>query len=109
MSAVLTATTWVILTKDDTGDSQSTVKEYMDEKNLFNLLLIQNAIDNHMTEWDDIQNKIFKCYHNYIMCDLDPYSPPMEEVSPLDTDKDVADNAACSLSPHMRTLIIFQL
>ncbi len=27
------------------------------------------------------------------MCDLDLNSPPMEEVSPLDTDKDVADNS----------------
>ena len=37
-------------------------------------------------EWDDIQNKIFECYHDYIMCDLDPNSPP-------GTDEDVADNS----------------
>ncbi len=27
------------------------------------------------------------------MCDLDPNSPPMEEVSPLDTDEDVPDTS----------------
>ncbi len=79
--------------EDDTGDSPSTAEDYMDDKNLFNPLLIQNEMDNQLTEWDDIQNKIFECYHEYIMCDLDPNSPPMEEVSPLDTDEDVADNA----------------
>ena len=45
--------------EDDTGDSQSTAEDYMDDKNLFNPLLIQNAKDNQLTEWDDIQNKIF--------------------------------------------------
>ena len=65
----------------------------MDDKNLFNPLLIQNAKDNQLTEWDDIQNKIFECYHDLIMCYLHQNSPPMEEVSPLDTDKDVADDA----------------
>ena len=79
--------------EDDTGDSPSKEEDYMDDKNLFNPLLIQNEMDNQLTEWDDIQNKIFECYHNYIMCALDPNSPPMEEVSPLDTDKDVADNS----------------
>ena len=79
--------------KDDTGDSQSTGEDYMDDKNLFNPLLIQNAMDNQLLEWDDIQNKIFECYHDYIMSDLDPNAPPMEEVSPLDTDEDVADNS----------------
>ena len=53
-----------------------------------------------------IQNKIFECYHDYIMCDLDPNSPPMEEVSPLDTDEDVAENADILLSPQVRKLII---
>ena len=79
--------------KDDTGDSQSIAEDYMDDKNLFNPLLIQNAMDNQLIEWDDIQNKIFECYHDYIMCDLDLNSQPMEEVSPLDTDEDVADNS----------------
>ena len=79
--------------KDDTGDSQSMAEDFIDDKNLYNPLLIQNAMENQLTECDDIQNKIFECYHDYIMCDLDPNSPPMEEVSPLDTDKDVADDA----------------
>ena len=55
--------------KDDTGDSQSMAEDYMDDKNLFNPLLIQNAMDIPLAEWDDIQNKIFECYHDYIMCD----------------------------------------
>ncbi len=63
----------------------------MDNKKLFNPLLMQNAMENQLTEWDDIQNKIFECYHNYILRDLDLNSLPMEEVSPLDTDEDVAD------------------
>ena len=45
--------------EDDTDDSQSTAEDYMDDKNLFNPLLIQNAKDNQLTEWHDIQNKIF--------------------------------------------------
>jgi hypothetical protein len=50
-------------------------------------------MESQLTEWDDIKNKIFDCYHDYIMCDLDPNSPPMEEDTPLDNDKDVADDA----------------
>jgi hypothetical protein len=77
--------------EDNTGDSQSTAEDCIDGKNLFNPLLIQNEMENQLTEWDDIQNEIFDRYNDYIMCDLDPNSPPMEEDTPSDNDQDVAD------------------
>ena len=79
--------------KGDTGDSQSTAEDCIDDKNLFNPVLIQNAMENQITEWDDIENEIFACYHNYIICDLDPNSPTIEDNTPLDDDNDVAEGA----------------
>jgi hypothetical protein len=35
--------------EDDTGDSQSTAEDCIDDKNLFNPLLIQNARENQLT------------------------------------------------------------
>jgi hypothetical protein len=79
--------------EDDTGYSQSTAEDCIDDKNLFNPLLIQNEMENQLTEWENIQNEMFDHYLDYIMCDLDPNSPPMEEDTPLDNDEDVADDA----------------
>ena len=92
--------------EDDTGDSQSMAEDSMDDKNLFNPLLIQNAKDNQLMEWDDIQNKIFECYHDYIICDLDPILHLWRKYPHWILTKMLLTILTCLLSLHVRTLII---
>ncbi len=50
--------------KNDTGDSQSMAEDCIDDKNLCNPLLIQNAMEKQLTELDDIQKKYLSVITN---------------------------------------------
>jgi hypothetical protein len=77
--------------KDDSDDSQSTEEAGIDVKSLLNPLVIKTE---ESMVWDEIEQLKFDCYYDFIMCDLDPNSPPWEEDVQLDQmDKDVSDYA----------------
>ena len=43
------------------------------------------------TTWEEIDRQTYECYIDYITCDLDPNSPPLEEGIQLDQmDEDVS-------------------
>ena len=75
--------------KDDSDDSQSMEEACLDDKNLCTPLMIKNAMTDVLTIWEEIE-KTYECYIDYITCDLDPNSPPLEEYIQLDhMDEDV--------------------
>ncbi len=77
--------------KDDSDDIQSTEEACLDDKNLCTPLMIKNAMTDVLTTWEEIEKKTYECYIDYITCDLDPNSPPLEEDIQLDQmDEDVS-------------------
>jgi hypothetical protein len=78
----------------DSDDSRSIEEACIDDKNLFNPLVIKNAMAEESTAWDEIELQTFDCYYDCIICNLDPNSPPWEEDVQLDQmDEDVANSA----------------
>ena len=76
--------------KDDSDDSQSMEEACVDDKNLFTPLVIKNAMTEVLTTWEEIERQTYECYIDYITCDLDQYSPPLEECIQSDQmDEDV--------------------
>ena len=78
--------------RDDSDDSQSTEEACIDDENLFNPLMIQTAMTDASTTWEEIDRQTYECYIDYITCDLDPNSRPMEDYLQLDQiNEDVHD------------------
>jgi hypothetical protein len=80
--------------KDDSDDSHSTEEACIDDKNLFNPLMIQTTMTDMYTTWEENERQTYECYIGYITCDCDlyPNSPPMEDYLQLDQmDEDVTD------------------
>ena len=69
--------------RDDSDDSQSMEEACIDDENLFNPLMIQTAMTDVSTTWED-DRQTYECYIDYITCDLDPNSRPMEDNLQLD-------------------------
>ena len=79
---------------NDSYDSQSMEEACIDDKNLFNPVVIQIAIADQLMAWDEIEKQTFECYYDYIMCELDPNSPSWEEdIQSIQMNEDVPDNA----------------
>ena len=70
--------------KDDSDDSQSTEEACVDDENLFTPLVIKNAMTDVLTTCEEIERQTYECYIDYITCDFDPNSPPLEEYIQLD-------------------------
>ena len=80
------------INKDESDDSQSMEDICVDDENLFNPLMIQGAMTDVSTTWEEIDQQTNECYIDYITCNLDPNSPPMEDDLQLDQmDEDVHD------------------
>ena len=80
------------INKDESDDSQSMEDICVDDENLFNPLMIQTAMTDVLTAWEEIDQQTFECYIDYITCDLDPNSPPMEDYLTFNQmDEDVPD------------------
>jgi hypothetical protein len=51
---------------------------------LFTPLMITNAMTDVLLTLEEIEWQIYECYFDYITCDLDLNSPPLEEYIQLD-------------------------
>ena len=76
--------------KVDSDDSQSTEEACVDDENLFTPLVIKSAMTDVLTTWKEIERQTYECYIDYITCDLDPNSPPLEAcIQLVQMDEDV--------------------
>ncbi len=89
---VLAPMNWALFHKDDSDGSQTSEEACIDDENLFNPLMIQTVITDVSTMWEEIDQQTYECYIDYITCDLDPNSWPMEDYLQMDQiDEDVPD------------------
>ncbi len=62
----------------------------IDDENVFTPLMIKNEMPDVLTAWEGIEGQTYECYIDYITCNLDLNSPPLEDCIQLDQmDEDV--------------------